>query len=85
MRYLRPGMHARIGTACALDFDIAAEEVLSGFANLALNGSCVRLFLPAAILGAVVLENQSPGFQFPSLAAQPLRDAMMTAQEKKRC
>ena len=67
MRYLRSGMHARVGAACALDFDVAAEEVFRGFAKLALNRSRVVLFLPAAIFGAVVLENQSPGFQSLSL------------------
>ena len=72
MGYLRSRMYARIGTAGTLDFNLAVEQILRGFAKLTLHCSGVLLLLPAAIFGAVVFENQSPAFQSLSLAIQPL-------------
>ena len=56
MRHLRPGMHAGIGTSRALNIHRAVEELLGGFTQLALYRSGVVLFLPAAILRAVVFD-----------------------------
>ena len=63
MRHLRPSMHARVGAPRALDVHRASEELLRRFPQLALHGSRVVLFLPAAILRAVVFDGQLPGFQ----------------------
>ena len=68
VRHLGAGVYTGVGTAGTLDFDIRAEEVLSRFAELALDGAGVLLLLPAAVFGAVVFQRELPGFQFPSVA-----------------
>jgi hypothetical protein len=63
VRYLGNGVNARVGTAGALDLELGSQEILSRLAELALHGSRVVLFLPTAVLGAVILECDFPGFQ----------------------
>jgi hypothetical protein len=57
MRHLRPRMHSGIGAPRSLNVDRAApEEILGRFPQLALHCSSVVLFLPAAILRAIVFD-----------------------------
>ena len=56
MRHLRPRVNACIRASRALDIQRALEEILGRFPQLALYRSRVALFLPAAVLGAVVLD-----------------------------
>jgi hypothetical protein len=61
-------MDTGISASGALDVDGSPEKILGCLAKLALDGACIRLFLPAAVFGSVVLQGKSPGFQDPSLA-----------------
>ena len=61
MRGLRQGMHARIGTAGAVEFHIGSEIVLRGSTQLPCYGAGVALLLPAAEPRAVVFESELPG------------------------
>jgi hypothetical protein len=46
---------------------------------LTLDRAGIRLFLPAAVLSAVVLQDELPGLQNPSVAVRRRLDVMMSA------
>jgi hypothetical protein len=77
--HLSPGMDPGVSASGALDVDGSPEEILGGFAKLALDGARIGLLLPAAVFGSVVLQGKFPGFQDPSLAVRQRPNVMMSA------
>ena len=60
MRYLTHRVHARVGAARAVQADLGAEDFLQRRFERLLDRRAVRLRLPAAVVGAVVLDRELP-------------------------
>jgi hypothetical protein len=56
-------MDPGVGTPGALDFGGGPEKILGCFAKLTLDRARVGLFLPAAIFGPVIFQDEFPGLQ----------------------
>ena len=69
VRHLCDRVNACVGASRAMQFDFGSEAVLHHLLEIALHCACIALFLPAAILGAVVFERQLPGLQMENPVA----------------
>src|SRR3990172_805242 len=60
--HLSGGVNAGIGPTCSSDVDVRPDDSCHGILKLPLNSARSRLYLPAVIVGPVILERQLKGW-----------------------